>query len=143
MKKRPFPVIAIFLILVMMTMSACGGAFSIDCADEKAVHVNAKNANTDDWAVTGSLVVEDGEEVVFTSNLTKGEIKIELYGTPEEQSIDELPEGPDGEPDAMFLASGTDSMSVTVTGGSYMIKATVTDKATGTIDITAGTEDDK
>ena len=142
--KRKFLLIAAILIMAMITMSSCGGTFSIDCSNEKAIHVDAKNANTDDWVVTGSLVVEDGEDVVFTSNLEKGEIKIELFGTTEEQSIDELPDEPSGEATSVFVARETDSMAVSsFAAGSYLVKATVTEKATGTIDITAGTEDDK
>lgn len=140
-KRRKCFVITLFILLVMLTMTACGGsAFSIDCSDEKAAHVNAENAAKDEWVVTGSLSVEDGEEVVLKSNLEKGEIRIELYATSEEQSIDELPEDPSGEPAVVFAASGTDSMSATMAKGSYMIKATVTDKATGTVDILAGSE---
>ena len=139
MKKRSYFIFAVLMILAMMALTACGGTLSIDCSNEKAVHVEAENADKDDWVVTGSLTVEEGETISFTANMEKGEIRFELFGTAEEQSIDELPEEPTGEADTSFVASGTDSMSVTnVAAGSYMIKATVTEKATGTVDITAG-----
>ena len=138
MKKRSCFIIAFIMILAVMALTACGGTLSIDCSNEKAVHVEAKNADKDDWVVTGSLTVEEGETISFTANMEQGEIKLELFGTAEEQSIDELPEEPAGEAVATFVASGMDSMSATnAAAGSYMIKATVTEKATGTVDITA------
>ena len=138
MKSRKMIVFVAFLVVAIMVMSACGTSeFSVDCSDEKAAHVNADNAQKDAWVVTGSLSVEEGEQLVLTSNLEKGEVKIELFGVSEEQSIDELPETPEGEPVVMFMAKGTDSMSGGVAAGSYLIKATVTEKATGTVDITA------
>ena len=138
MKRRRIIVFAAMLAVAMMVITACGTSeFSIDCSDEKAVHVDADNAKQDDWVVTGSLTVEDGEQVVMTANLEEGEIKIELFGTSGDDSIEELPEIPEGEPAMMFLAKGTDSMSGGLAAGSYMIKATVTEKAKGTIDIVA------
>lgn len=138
MKKRRIFIIACFMIMAIVALTACGGTLGIDCSNEKDVHVEAKNANTDDWVVTGSLTVEEGETVSFAANMEKGEIKIELFGMPEDQSIDELPDDPEGEPVTMFMAGGTDAMSVTPAAGSYLIKATVTEKATGSVEITAG-----
>ena len=125
------------MILAMITLTACGGTFSIDCSNEKNVHVEAKNASKDGMAMSGYLAVEEGETITFTANMEQGEIVIELYEMPEDQSMDELPEEPTGDPAAMFAASGTDSMSVTTVTGNYQIKATVTEKATGTVDIAA------
>jgi hypothetical protein len=137
MKKKALFMITVFMILAMMMLTACSGTFSIDCSDAKNVHVEADKAAANDWAMSGSLDVEEGETVTMSADLEKGEIKIELFGTAGEQSIDEIPEEPDGEPVMTFMANDTDSMSGTVNAGSYMIKATVTQKATGTVNITA------
>jgi hypothetical protein len=99
--------------------------------------IDAKNAAVDEVVVTGSLAVTDCDQVLLTSNLEKGVIQVELYKTADEQSIDEVPDIPDEDPVMTFNANDTDSMSGTVEPGSYLVKAIVSEKATGTVKIEA------
>jgi len=80
----------------------------------------------------GSLEVDEGEQIVITSELTKGSIRVEIIGTPAEQSIDEVPDM-NGEPIITADLKNTDGTSSTVPAGSYMLKATCLEKATGTV----------
>ena len=138
--KRKFFLLAAVLAVAMLVMSACGGiSLSIDSTSEKSMTINANKSDPGDYVISGSLEVAEGEQVTLAANLEKGELKVELYGVPEEQSADELPDIEGEEPVTMFNASGTNSMKVEMTEGSYMVKVTTTEKATGTvqIDVTA------
>jgi hypothetical protein len=142
MKKRVYFILAVFIILAMMVMSACGqSTFTINADDEKNIIVDAKNAAKDELVITGSLEVADCDQVLMTANLEKGEIQIELIKTADEQSIDEVPDASGGDPTMTFKASGADSMSGTVEPGSYLVKALVNEKATGTVQIEAKVAD--
>lgn len=134
MKKR-YLLIAAILVVAMMTMGACKGTgLVMNSTSEKSMTVEADRAAAGDYAMVGSLEVAEGEQVTISSNLEKGEIQIELYGTAAEQSAEEVPEM-EGEAAMMFKAAATDSQSGTLAEGSYMVKATVNEKATGTVQI--------
>ena len=94
--------------------------------------ITAENADKDSFFMVGSLEVADGEQIAITSSLTKGSVRVEIVGTPEEQSIDQIP---DMNAEATLTADlkSTDSVSGTVETGTYMLKATCLEKATGTV----------
>lgn len=143
MKKRFVLLIAV-LAMTMLAAGACGGpTLTMNGESEKSMTVEAKKAASGDFAMVGTLEVDDGEQVTLTADLEKGEICIELYGTPAEQSAEEVPDMEEGEPVMVFYASGTDSMSGTLEKGSYMVKATVNKKATGTVQIDVTDADSK
>ena len=100
----------------------------------KRMTIAADNADKKDFFMVGSLEVEDGEQIVVTSNLKKGSIRVELVGTPAEQSIDQLPEM-NGEATLTAELTGTDGVSGTVPAGSYLLRATCLEKASGTVEI--------
>ena len=139
MKKKMFrcrftrkALIAVMVMLVL-AFSACGKSqFGIIENTGKLMLIHAERADKDAFFMVGSLEVDDGEQITITSDLTKGELKIEIISTPEEQSIDVLPDL-DGEPIIMTLLRTTDSVSGTVPAGSYMLKATCLERATGTV----------
>ena len=123
------------LALVMVFASSCNKeALTIDGSNEKLYTITASKAGKELMCMSGGLAVAEGEEVVISSELEKGSIEILLIGEAEEQTIDEIPDM-DGEPVITFNATGSESMSGTVPAGYYLVKATVTDKATGTITI--------
>ena len=120
----------------MIAMSSCGKSeFSGESVDDKHITINAVKADTGDFFVTGSLEVEEGEQIVIDTNLEAGEITLEFISAEGGENIDELP---DTDAEATYTAylSGTDSQSVSFGAGSFMIKSTVTEKATGTVNIT-------
>ena len=143
MKKR-YVLIAVIMTLAMLAMCSCAkDTLVMNSASEKNLTVEAKKAASGDFAMTGGLEVADGEQVVMTQNMEKGEIRIELYGTPAEQSIDEIPDMEEGEPVMTLNADGVGTMSGTLPEGSYMVKITVIEKATGTVQIDVTAADDK
>ena len=123
------------LALSMLMLAACGkSSFGLTDNTETRMTITAENADKDASFVTGSLKVEDGEAIVISSDLTKGSIRVELVGMPEEQSIDEIPEM-DGEATLTANLHATDGTSGTVPAGSYLLWATCLEEATGTVQI--------
>ena len=135
--KKTVSIIAIAVLAVsMLAMVSCGKhEFSGNVESDKNMTINAVNADKGDYFATGSLVVDEGEEVVIDSKLEKGEITVEFIGSEGEGNIDELPDM-NGEATYTANLSGTDSQTVSFGTGSFMIKPTVADKATGTVTIT-------
>ena len=135
MKRNRFFAVMLLLALSALLLAACGKSeFGLTENTEKRMIVTAENADKDAFFMVGSLEAEDGEEIAISAQLTKGTVRVEIIGTPAEQSIDGLPE-PDGEAALTANLSGTDGISGTVPAGSYLLKATCLEKATGTIQI--------
>ena len=133
-RRRTFTVIAV-LVLFALTLTACGkSVFGMTENTGKQMTISAEKADKDAFFVTGSLEVADGEQIVVTSNLTKGAIRVEIVAVPEEQSIDTFPDF-DGEAIITANVSGTDSTTGTVPAGDYLLRATCLEKATGTVKI--------
>ena len=136
MKKITYALLVAVVAMSMMVLCSCGGSsLGITGNSEKSMTIEAKNAAQGDFVLTGSLEVTEGEQVVIASSLEKGELKIELYATPAEQSAEEMPDVEGSEPVVMSNASGTETVSATVPEGSYMVKVTSVEKATGTVQI--------
>ena len=135
--KKIISIIAIAALAVsMFAMTSCSKhEFSGQTDGDKNMTINAVNADKGDYFVTGTLVVDEGEEVAIDTQLEKGEITVEFIAAEGEGSIDELPEL-DGDATYTAYLSGTNSQTVSIGAGSFMIKPTVTDKATGTVTIT-------
>ena len=133
MKRMTSFTMIIALVLSMLVLTACGKSeFGLSENTEKKMTITAENADKDAFFMVGSLEVADGEQIAITSNLTKGSVRVEIVGTPEEQSIDQIP---DMNAEATLAADlkSTDSVSGTVAAGTYMLKATCLEKATGTV----------
>ena len=135
--KKIVSIIAIAVMAVsMLAMVSCGKhELSGQVDSDKSMTSNAVNADTGDYFVTGTLEVEEGEEIAIDTKLEKGEITVEFLGSVGESNAEELPDM-DGEATYTAYLSGTDSQAVSFGAGSFMIKPTVTDKATGTVTIT-------
>ena len=123
------------LVLLTLILTACGKSeFGLTENTGKLMMIKAENAAKDAFFLAGSLDVADGEQIVITSNLTKGSVRIEVEAAPEEQSIDKLPDM-NGEAIISADVTNTKGASGTVPAGSYMLRATCLEKATGTIQI--------
>ena len=135
MKRIKALALSAVLLLSVLMLTACGRSeFGMSENTEKKMTITAENADKDDFFMVGSLEVEDGEQIVLSSDLTKGTIRVELIGTPAAQSIEELPEL-DGKATVTADLSGTDEAAETVPAGSYLLKATCLKKATGSVRI--------
>ena len=133
MKRMTSFTMIIALVLSMLVLTACGKSeFGLSENTEKKMTITAENADKDAFFMVGSLEVADGEQIAITSSLTKGSVRVEIVGTSEEQSIDQIP---DMNAEATLTADlkSTDSVSGTVEAGTYMLKATCLEKATGTV----------
>jgi hypothetical protein len=80
--------------------------------------------------------VEEGEKITASADLSKGSVKVEIFLESGEQSMDQMPQLED-EPTLTANFQKTDGMEGTVEAGTYMVKATCLEKATGSIVIEA------
>ena len=134
--KRFISIIAIMaMALSMLAMTSCAKEeFSGNVESDKSMTINAVKADKGDYFVTGSLVVEEDEQITFNTNLESGAVTVELISSGDDENIEELPEL-DGEATYTAYLDGTNTESASFGAGTFMIKATVTEKATGTIEI--------
>ena len=135
MKIKNTIIVVIILVLSVMMFTACGKSeFGVTENTGKLMTITANKADKDAFFMVGSLDVADGEMIEITPDLSEGLVKVEVVAAPEEQTADELPET-DGEAFLSSNFSNNGSISGTVPEGSYMVRATCLEKATGTIDI--------
>ena len=134
--------VLVILTLLILTCTACGKSeFGMTNSTEKHITIQAINAQKNATFMGGTLEVDEGERIEITSELKGGSVSIELFNESAEQSADAFPEI-DGE--AAFTAilgdiSDEEIKTETLTGqvpaGTYIMKATCLEKATGTIQI--------
>ena len=134
--KKLLSIMAVMVLTAsMLTMVSCGKSeLSGETIDDKSMTITASRADTGDFFATGSLVFEEGEQLSIEPNLESGEMTIEFISAEGMDNPDELP---DVEGDAQYTAhvSSDDEQTVSMPAGSYMVKATVAEKATGTVAI--------
>lgn len=138
MKKITYIMIAAMLVMSMIAMTACsGGSLTADASDEKTMIITADKATEEHQVTVGTLKIDEGEQVTASADLEEGTLKIELFEEAEDQSIDELPDL-DGDPVFMGVLGSNDSVSGGLAAGEYMARITPVEKATGSVQITAG-----
>ena len=134
-KSRSAGSMIIAILILMLTLTACGKSeFGVTENTGKQITVTAQNADKDASFMVGSLDVAEGEQIVITSNLTKGSVRVEIVAASEKQSIDKLPDM-NGEAIITADLESGESVSGTVAAGSYLLRATCLKKATGTVQI--------
>ena len=132
-RKTLFRIAALALSAVML--AGCGKSeFGVVDNTQKKMVISAENADKDDMIMTGGLEVGEGETVTVTSELTKGEVCVELFIQSEEQSIEEVPEL-EGDPILMANLKPGESAFAEMQAGDYIVRATCLEKATGTVQI--------
>lgn len=135
MKRMAVTLCILLLAVSAVLFTACGKSeFGLIENTDKKMVINAENAAKDDSFSAGSLVAEEGEQITITSDMEKGSVSVELFETTAEQSKDELPDV-EGEPTITANCDGISTQSGTVSAGSFTLKATCTEKATGTITV--------
>ena len=123
------------LLLSMLMLTACGKSeFGVTENTGKRMTITAENAEKDAFFMVGALEVDEEEQIVIASDLTKGSVRVEIVEAPEGESVEELTAA-DG--DAILTANlkTTEGASGTVPAGSYLVKATCLERATGTVEI--------
>ena len=125
----------LLLALVMMTLAACGKSeFTVTENTENRMVITAENAAKDAFFMIGSLSADEGDMIAISSGIARGEIKVEIIPSSGEQSSEVLPEI-DGEALITAIIGSGDGVSGTVPAGTYYVRATVLEKATGTVTI--------
>jgi len=133
--KRNCSLAVIILALSALLLTACGKAeFGLSENTGKRMTITAEKADRNVFFMAGSLEVDEGEQIVISSDLTKGAVRVELVGTPEEQSIQELPDF-NGEAVLTADVRAAEETSGTVPAGTYLLKTTCLERATGTVQI--------
>ena len=130
---RKISAVIIGLVISMLLLTGCGKPeFGVTENTEKRMVITAVKADPDDFFVIGTLEVSDGEQVEISSDLKKGSVRVEILDSPEEQSVDKLPEIGGN---TTFTADVTENekSSETIPAGNYYLKATCLEKATGNI----------
>ena len=121
------------MVLSAALFAGCGKSeFTANDFTEKEMVIIAENAAKDSMFEVGTLTVEEGEKISMTADLKKGEILVEIIEEPENQSIDELPDL-DRDPILSSKMKNSDAVSGGMPAGSYSVRATCLEKATGTI----------
>ncbi len=134
-KSRNTNTVFIAILVLMLTLTACGKSeFGVTENTGKQITVTARNADKDAFFMVGSLEVADEEQVMITSGLSKGSVRVEIVTTSEEQSIDKLPDM-NGEAIITADLENGESVSGALAADSYLLRATCLEKATGTIRI--------
>ena len=127
------PIIITVLVFLMLMLAACGKSeFGVTENTGKKITITAQNAVKDAFFMVGSLDVADMEQIVITSGLTKGSVRVEIVEAPDDQSIDVFPVT-DGEAIITANLQNGESASGTVAAGRYLLRATCLERATGTI----------
>ena len=127
--------IYIIIFVLALTLTACGKSeFGVTENTWKHMTITAQNADKDAFFMVGSLDVADGEQIEITASLTKGSVKVEIVRSPDSQGISEVPEM-DGAAIISANLVRTDGASGTVPAGTYLLRATCLERATGTIQI--------
>ena len=131
MKRVKAVALVLVLALSMLMLAGCGKSeFGVTGNTGKQMTISAKNASF----VVGTLEVEEGEKVVMAAELEKGEIRVEIIEAPAGQDVDVLPDF-EGEPILTGNLNDGESASATMAAGSYMVRATCLEKATGIVTV--------
>ena len=131
MKKRFFPLI-LALVLASVTLTACGRSeFTVIVDNEKRMLVSARNAEKDKSFEIGTLEVADGEQVAISADLSRGSLRVEILKAPEETR--QTTADAAGEVILSADLHTTEGAAGTMPAGSYILRATCLEKASGTV----------
>lgn len=135
MKKKTLILSILVLAIALVAMVSCSSSsLAVNSTDEKHTDIIAENAGPDDETLSGTIVVGEDEQVTIDSNLEKGGLQIDFIKSEGEQSEEDTPDM-DAEPTYTANVSEVESQAVQFGAGTYMVKVTPTDKATGTVNI--------
>lgn len=140
-KYLAFAVVALLAMAMIMTSCSKGEFGSGEDITDKHVSITASNAGEKTSIVTGSLIVEDGEQIMITSALESGSVQFDFI-TGDGSDVVTDPENVDAVLSAAVGAGET--LPCEIEPGEYMVMATVMEKATGdiSVDVVAKEEED-
>lgn len=139
MKKKTLFICMMILTLALSLMVSCGGGttLSADVQDEGHMVFTANKAAADDFVLTGTIVVGKDQQVLIDSALDPGAATVEFISNEGLDNEDEVPNELPAESKPAYAAnvSGIESQAAFFGEGEYMVRVTITEKATGTIDL--------
>ncbi len=137
MKKLSLIVIMCLITLSAVCISSCAKSEfgSADDITEKSLTIQAKRADKGDYFMVGTLEVAEGEKIVISPELEKGAVMLEFIGNEGMDDPDKVPDADSMPTAASAEVSGSDIAELDVPVGGYMVKATVTEKATGEVQV--------
>ena len=142
MKKAFSFILIAVMAMTMMMLTSCGSEFGCSDNNEKQINITAKKAGKGMFFTTGALIVSENEEIEIESDLKSGSVTIEFFSAEGMEDIEEVPDLDDMEPVFTANVSGEESQTLGFGTGTFLVKATVTEKATGTIEIEVENVDD-
>ena len=137
MKRIVLTILTAIITATLIFASACSRSeFGVaDGNTEKTMIVQAMNADQGDYFVTGTLEVGEKEQIVVSAELEKGTITFEFISNAGMDDIEEVPDIENLEAAYSTEVSGQDSVNVEIDPGSYLVRATVAEKASGAVQI--------
>ena len=136
MRKKTMALSILVLAMAMLLMISCSGSsFSMQAVDDKTMNITAEKADEGDSVVSGSLVVGEDEQITIDTNLDKGGVTVDFISDEGFDNSEEVPDIENAEATYTTNVSGVESQTVSFGTGSYVVRATATDKANGTIEI--------
>lgn len=135
----------LILIAAMAVLGGCGvGEFGVAFDDEgTSCTITADNAGEGDYAMAGTLIVKEGDEVVVEPDFEEdGQVQIQLSLEDEEAAADE-----DADPEDVITGEivldekigGSEPVHLEVAPGEYVLRATASKGLTGTALVKAST----
>lgn len=125
----------ILAVGLAMALAGCGGNFGVAINEELNGEITAENASVDSSGSAGTFTIEAGETAVIEPSLDEGTIRVQFTAfdgsSDEDAGVEEAASG--GEPAFEAEVSGTEPVQCDLAEGDYMITATVTEKANGTV----------
>ena len=127
--------IILALALSALLLTACGKSeFGVIQNEPDRIVISAENAEKDAFFMTGTLEVAEGQQIVAAADLEKGSIRVEIYAAPEgEESVNELTDLGDALLTGDLKAD--ERFEGGMAAGSYLVKATCLEKATGSVEV--------
>lgn len=130
--------------VMLLSVMACGrnakSEFTAFQVGEKILLVSAENAEKGVFLTTDPIRIEKGELVDISADLNGGKIRVELIRVPNGEDNGNSPDSDDSETVMKADLHKTDRASGTVEEGTYIVKVTCLEKATGQVQIGAGPE---
>ena len=135
MKKFTSIVIVAILLLAVFSIASCGKIeLTVTDNTEKAMTIVAEKAKKGAFFTVGTLVVEKGEELEITSELETGSIELGFVNSDGMDDVNEVPDLSDRS-QLPVVVSGKTTQRCQAEEGSYLLKAEVKQKATGSVRI--------
>ncbi|MBQ9060655.1 MAG: hypothetical protein IJ128_05895 [Firmicutes bacterium] len=128
--------LVLVLIGLIAVLAGCGsGNFGVRVNEDLNIEITAEDAAVDSAGSAGTFTVGEGQSAVIEPSLDQGTILIQIIpfegASDADLNVEEAAAGAD--PAMEAEVTGTDPLPCELAAGDYMVTATVTEKANGTV----------